>query len=72
MHLVWFSSVDAKAALAMEGVHSFVGVGDVPGRNMVGITPVRDEPLFAGKEVSVSKLNKGFSLTSFDSRNRRL
>ena len=36
----------------MEGVHSFVDVGDVPGSNMIGVGAVQDDILFADKEVN--------------------
>ncbi|XP_022086122.1 xanthine dehydrogenase/oxidase-like isoform X2 [Acanthaster planci] len=44
-------SVDASAALAVEGVHAFVDVNDVPGSNMVGVGLEQDDPLFADGEV---------------------
>ena len=50
-------SVDATAALAIEGVHSFVDVDDVPGSNMVGVGPVKDDALFADKEARHKSLN---------------
>ncbi len=44
-------AVDASAALAVEGVHSFVDIDDVPGSNLVGAV-IKDDLLFADKEVS--------------------
>ncbi|XP_022094633.1 xanthine dehydrogenase/oxidase-like [Acanthaster planci] len=45
-------SVDTSAALAVDGVHAFVDVGDVPGSNELGATPIQDDLLFAEKEVT--------------------
>ncbi|XP_038073974.1 xanthine dehydrogenase/oxidase-like [Patiria miniata] len=44
-------SVNATAALALEGVHAFVDVNDVPGCNMIGPTAPQDDPVFADGEV---------------------
>ena len=45
-------SVDTTAALAVEGTHSYVDVNDVQGFNLVGVTAVQDDKLFADKEVT--------------------
>ncbi|CAI8021900.1 Xanthine dehydrogenase/oxidase [Geodia barretti] len=48
-------SVDASAALVMEGVVDYVSVTDVPGDNMIGIN--NDEPVFAdGKVMSFGQI----------------
>ncbi|XP_071799961.1 xanthine dehydrogenase/oxidase-like [Asterias amurensis] len=44
-------AVDATPALEVEGVHAYVDINDIPGSNMVGLGPTRDDPLFADKEV---------------------
>ena len=49
-------AVDATAALEVEGVHAYVDINDVPGSNMVGLGPTRDDPLFADKEVCVCSI----------------
>ena len=54
--LVFGRSVDASAALAVEGVHTFVDVNDVPGSNMVGVGLIKDDPLFADGEVCILDL----------------
>ncbi|XP_072032537.1 xanthine dehydrogenase/oxidase-like [Amphiura filiformis] len=43
-------AVDTEAALAIEGVHTYVSAADVPGDNMIGVI-IHDEELFATKQV---------------------
>ncbi|XP_071810476.1 xanthine dehydrogenase/oxidase-like isoform X1 [Asterias amurensis] len=45
-------SVDATKALAVEGVHAYVDVNDVPGRNRFGPSLLYDDVLFADAKVT--------------------
>ena len=49
-------SVDASAALAMEGVRHYISAMDVPGSNMTG-ADVPDEELFATEKVLIVEVD---------------
>ena len=46
----YFRSVNADEALSIEGVHTYVGAQDIPGKNALGVI-IHDEELFATKQV---------------------
>lgn len=47
----FYRSVDASKALAIGGVHTYVDVDDVPGRNRLGPSLLYDDVLFADSKV---------------------
>ncbi len=46
-----YRSVDASVAIATKGVHAYVDINDVPGKNMLGSSAVYDDMFFADNEV---------------------
>lgn len=55
-------SIDYTEALSYPGVVIIVDENDLPGnRNMVGITPIKDDYIFAREKVSTFKCYHGYA-----------